>query len=68
MPNALASPAMMRPVQELASSARSPYTRMQPWLIDKSEFGTMRSGSISIVVPRPLHSVHIPRGLLNEND
>ncbi len=39
---------------------------MAPARIESSGSGTIRSGSISIRRPRPLHSGHIPMGLLKE--
>ncbi len=55
-------------VQPLSRPARSPHGSMAPSLIDRLPSGTIRSGSISRLEPRPLQSTHIPSGLLNEND
>ena len=54
-------------VPQLVPSPTAPSGFTAPSLIERSGFGTTRSGSISIRVPRPEHSGHIPCGELNEN-
>ena len=38
-----------------------------PSFIDKEGSGIIKSGSASILTPKPLHSLQHPKGLLNEN-
>jgi hypothetical protein len=54
-------------VPQLVPSPTAPRGLTAPSLTDRSGLGTASSGSISMRVPRPEHSGHIPSGELNEN-
>ncbi len=49
------------------ASPTAPRGLTAPSLIDSFGLGTTRSGSISMRVPSPEHSGHMPSGELNEN-
>src|SRR5450631_2953107 len=53
----------MRVVQPSSRAKRSPHGAMAPSEIDKSVFGTTRSGSTSSFEPRPLQSTHMTSAL-----
>src|SRR5678815_2554168 len=52
-------------VPQLVPSPTAPRGLTAPSLTERSGLGTARSGSISMRVPRPEHSGHIPCGELN---
>ena len=52
---------------QVVASPTAPSGLTAPSLTERSGFGTTRSGSISMRVPSPEHSGHIPSGELNEN-
>ena len=54
-------------VQESSFNLPSPHVAIAPSIILKSLFGIIKSGSISINVPKPSHFSHFPKGALNEN-
>ena len=66
MPRSRAT-ARTRSVPQPVPSPTAPSGFTAPSLIVRSGLGTTSSGSISMRVPRPEHSGHIPWGELNEN-
>src|SRR3954447_9385677 len=68
MPNSRDTAAATFAVHPDSRPARSPQGSMAPSLTERLGLGTIRSGSISRLEPRPLQSTHMPIGLLNEND
>ena len=54
-------------VPQLVPSPTAPSGLTAPSLIERSGLGTTSSGSISMRVPSPEHSGHMPSGELNEN-
>ena len=52
---------------ELSSDADQPLAFIAPSEIERFLFGMIRSGSMRLKTPRPVHFSHAPNGLLNEN-
>ena len=59
---------MMRKVQPSPRSMELRQGAMAPARMERAGSGMTSSGSTSMRVPRPLQALHMPSGLLNEND
>jgi hypothetical protein len=66
MPVAFAIALKIRADQEPSRATALAHGAMAPSRIEREASGTTRSGSISRRSPSPLHSGHIPSGLLKE--